>query len=70
MFAEYHKINVTRVRTQVSLNKDRPDSALFEYKIEFDGDLTETEKEKLKQAASSCPVKKTLSRRIDFKFIE
>ena len=70
MFAENHKMDVSKVKTEVSLNRNEPESAVFEYKVEVEGKLTELEKEKLMQIAQSCPVKKTLSKRINFKYIK
>jgi putative redox protein len=69
MFAENHNIDVSEVKTEVSLNRNEPESAVFEYKIEIDGRLTGLEKDKLMQIVLSCPIKKTLSKRIDFKNI-
>ena len=69
MFAENHKMNISKVKTEVSLNRDEPECAIFEYKIEIDGKLTGLEKEKLMQIVRNCPVKKTLSKRIDFRYI-
>ena len=66
MFAENHKMDVSHVKTEVSLNRNDPEFCIFEYKVEIDGKLTELEKEKLMQVVQSCPVKKTLSKRIEF----
>jgi len=70
MFAENHKMNIPKVKTEVSLNRNKPECVIFEYKIVVDGKLTGLEKEKLMQIVQSCPVKKTLSKRIDFRYIE
>ncbi|MGD1043716.1 MAG: OsmC family protein [Bacteroidota bacterium] len=69
MFAESHDIDVSDVKTEVSLNRNDPEFAVFEYRVEVDGKLTGLEKEKLLQIVQSCPVKKTLSKRIDFRYI-
>jgi len=69
MFAENHNMDVSEVKTEVSLNRNEPESTVFEYKAEIDGKLTGLEKEKLLQIVQSCPVKKTLSKKIDFKYI-
>jgi putative redox protein len=69
MYAQKHKMNVSHVKTEVSLNRNDPEFAVFEYKIKVDGTLTGLEKEKLMQIVQSCPVKKTLSKRIDFRYI-
>jgi putative redox protein len=69
MFAENHNMDISKVKTEVSLDRNEPEFAVFEYKVEVDGKLTGLEKEKLLQIVQSCPVKKTLSKRIDFKYI-
>ncbi len=69
MFAKNHNMNVSEVKTEVSLNRNEPESAVFEYKVKVYGRLTGLEKEKLMQIVQSCPVKKTLSKRIDFRCI-
>jgi putative redox protein len=69
MFAENYNIDVSEVKTEVSLNRKEPKSAVFEYKIEVDGKLSELERGKLLQIVQSCSVKKTLSKRINFKYI-
>ena len=66
MFAENHKMDVSHVKTEVSVNRNDPEFCIFEYKVEIDGKLTELEKEKLMQVVQSCPVKKTLSKRMEF----
>jgi len=67
MFAESHNMDVAEVRTEVSLNRNEPESAVFEYKVEIDGKLSDLEKEKLIHVVQSCPVKKTLSKKLEFK---
>ena len=66
MFAENHKMDVSHVKTEVSLNRNDPEFCKFEYKVEIDGKLTGLEKEKLMQVVQSCPIKKTLSKRMEF----
>ena len=70
MYAENHKMDVSDVKTEVSLNRNDPEFCIFEYKVEIDGKLTGLEKEKLLQVVQSCPVKKTLSKRIEFTHIK
>lgn len=69
MFAENHDMDISKVKTEVSLDRNEPEFVVFEYKVEVDGKLTGLEKEKLLQIVQSCPVKKTLSKKIDFKYI-
>jgi len=69
MFAENHNIDISEVKIEVSLNRNEPESVVFEYKVKVDGKLTGLEKEKLLQIVQNCPVKKTLSKKINFKYI-
>jgi putative redox protein len=69
MFAENHTMDVSKVKTEVSLNRNDPEFTVFEYRVVIDGKLTDLEKEKLLKTVQSCPVKKTLSKKIDFKYI-
>lgn len=69
MFAENHNMEITNVKTIVSLNRTNDQFTLFEYKIEIEGPLTVSEKEKLINIAGHCPVNNTLSKNIEFKNI-
>ncbi len=64
MFAKRHAIPLESVAVTVTLNRDNPEEALFEYALELRGDLTQGQRAKLHRAAKSCPVHKTLSRAI------
>jgi putative redox protein len=57
---------VRGVTTNVSLDRTHPDEVVFRYEVELDGELTDEQRNKLFQAASACPVRKTLSKKIRF----
>lgn len=66
MYADSRSIALAGVKTKVSLDRSDPQSAVFHYKVELDGDLTESDRENLLRAAAACPVRRTLSRAIRF----
>jgi putative redox protein len=66
MYAQTHGIPLAGVQTTVTLNRDDPDAAAFEYALHLDGPLTADQRTRLARAAAACPVKRTLSRRISF----
>ncbi|MDF3022162.1 MAG: OsmC family protein [Steroidobacteraceae bacterium] len=67
MYAVANGILLKGVRTQVELS--RPDEATtrFNYSVQLEGELTPGQRAALYEAARSCPVRQTLSRRIEFK---
>lgn len=66
MYADNHGIPLTSVTARVSLDRSAPDQSTFRYDVEFAGDLMPEQIEKLHQAANACPVRRTLSRTIQF----
>jgi len=66
MYADHHEIPLQAVTTRVSIDRADPARVVFRYEIDLAGDLTEQKKERLLGAASACPVRKTLSRKIEF----
>ena len=61
--------NVVRYvpREQVAALLDaHPDEVVFRYDLEVDGEITEEQRNRLFQASSACPVRKTLSKCIRF----
>lgn len=67
MYADRHGISLQGASTQVRLNRDRPDETVFEYEIELAGPLTGDERNRLMQVAETCPVRRTLSRKLSFR---
>jgi putative redox protein len=66
MAAERHAIPLVRASTTVTLDRGRPDKPVFKYAIELVGDLSETQKQALLSALTTCPVRKTLSQPLHF----
>ncbi len=66
MYADNHGIPLEGVTTTVRLDRESSEQALFNYEVEFVGDLKPEHAEKLLRAANACPVRRTLSRAIVF----
>jgi putative redox protein len=67
MYAIANGIPLKGVRTQVELSKPDQTTTRFNYSVQLEGDLTPDQRAALHEAASSCPVRQTLSRRIEFR---
>lgn len=70
MAADKRGIPLAGVRASVALNRDAKDESVFEYSLELEGELTAEQRALLLRAATACPVKRTLSRRISFRALE
>ena len=66
MYAAHHAIPLSGVTTRVSLDRSHPDAVVFRYVVAFDGDLTPEQTQRLLRAAEACPVRRTLSKRVQF----
>lgn len=66
MYARKHGVPLEGVKVTVNLDRSNPDKAVFEYSMEFSGDLDDKTREKLERVAKSCPVHKTLLRQLEF----
>jgi putative redox protein len=66
MYADNHGIPLDQVTTSVHLDRDNPDETVFRYDIHLDGALSQEQRERLLRAATTCPVRRTLSKRIRF----
>jgi putative redox protein len=66
MYADHHAIPLHSVTAKVTLDRSHPDEIVFQYEVDVEGDLTPAQKNRLMHAASACPVRKTLSKRIRF----
>lgn len=64
MYAENHHIPLSSVTTRVDIDRSDPESVVFKYAIDIDGNITEDQRRKLLQIATTCPVHKTLSKKI------
>jgi uncharacterized OsmC-like protein len=58
---------VTGVTTRVTLDRSRPEEAVFAYRVELEGDLTEAQRRQLLEASAEGAVRQALSRKISFK---
>lgn len=45
-------------------------TAVFNYSLDLSGDLTDAERHKLSAAAATCPVHKTLSKKLTLQFTQ
>lgn len=66
MYAERYRIPLAEAVVEVSLNRQTPGEAVFEYRLELSGPITEEQRQELLQHAASCSVHQTLSRKISF----
>ena len=70
MIAEKHDIPLSGVSVAVFLNRNNPEGSLFEYSVEFQGCLLESQKEQLLMTLEKCPVRTTLSKPLHFMLVE
>jgi putative redox protein len=66
MFAAANGIPLAAVSTKVGLSKPDATTTRFTYSLKLEGDLSPNQKAALQEAARACPVRQTLSRRIEF----
>jgi putative redox protein len=66
MCADAQAIPLESVTTRVRVQHRAPDTLCFEYSLGFSGPLTAQQRDRLEVAASACPVRQTLSKRIEF----
>lgn len=67
MYAEEHGLPLSRASVAVSLDRSNPDKPSFEYRVEFHGPLSHSDKERLLSILEHCPVRRTLSQRLHFR---
>jgi putative redox protein len=58
--AEKYAYPLTTVAVTVSLDRSVPDDFAFDYSLELQGDLSDTQRAHLARAAAQCPVSKTI----------
>jgi putative redox protein len=66
MHAVANGISLASVSTHVELSKPDATTSRFNYSLQLQGQLTPAQKAELHEVARTCPVKETLSRRIEF----
>jgi uncharacterized OsmC-like protein len=67
MQADQLDIPVGAISVTVSLKRDHPEEAVFEYTVNLEGALSEDQRTTLVQAADTCPVRCTLLKRLSFR---
>ncbi|MDR2208545.1 MAG: OsmC family protein [Azoarcus sp.] len=67
MYAEKHSLPLSDISVSVSLNRTNPDEPFFEYSVDFQGALSEAQKNQLILVLENCPVRNTLSKPLRFK---
>jgi len=61
MAATKHGIPLHAARCEVRIDRSMPERVTLRYALEFDGPLTDDQSAQLRDAASRCPVARTLS---------
>jgi putative redox protein len=67
MQADKLGIPVGPITVSVTLKRDHPQEAFFQYSINLEGPLSPEQRATLMQAADECPVRKTLLKNLSFK---
>jgi putative redox protein len=66
-YASNHGIELGEVHTTVTLDRSSPLEAVFNYSVQFSGQLDDEQREKLAEIAETCPVYRTLSKKLTFR---
>ena len=66
MQADQLGIPVGATSVTVSLKRDHPQEATFDYTVKVEGKLSEDQRATLLKAADDCPVRRTLSKKLSF----
>ena len=66
MILDSMNIRYEKVTVKVDLNREKEDKTIFEYTIDIDGDINEHIKNIVMRKVRNCPVRKTLSKQIEF----
>lgn len=67
MYADKHAIPLEGVTTSVSIRRPDPQTVCFDYSLELNGPLNTEQRAQLEAAARACPVRQTLSKRLEFR---
>lgn len=70
MYAAKHGIPLSGVDCRVTLKRDTPGQARFEYHVELDGPISPAQRQELLDQLLTCPVCRTLSGKISFRPIQ
>ena len=61
MYASKHGLPLTAARCEVRIDRSEPDAVTLNYSLAFDGPLSDEQSARLREAASRCPVARTLT---------
>jgi putative redox protein len=67
MYADKNGIPLSGVTVMVQLNRRMPDQTIVEYAVKLKGSLTPRQRQELHQQVVTCPVSRTLLKRISFR---
>lgn len=67
MYADQQGIPLSGVTTRVTLDRSRQEETVFEYEVDLQGELTDTDRERLITVAGKCPVRQTRSKHLGFR---
>jgi putative redox protein len=70
MYAAKHSIPLTSAQCEVRIDRSLSDAVTLNYSLVFDGPLTDEQKAGLREAASRCPVARTLTGAISLRSVE
>jgi putative redox protein len=70
IYADNHDIPVSDIQTTVSLDRSRPNEVIFNFSITISGALSSSEKQKLVSVAKTCPIHKTLTKKLTLKSVQ
>jgi putative redox protein len=70
MYADKNGIELPPLEIRVSIDRDRPEEAVFNYSIVWLGPIEPEMQKRLSKVAETCSVRQMLSRRISFHELE
>jgi putative redox protein len=70
MYADKNGIRLPPLEIRVSIDRDQPEEAVFNYSIVWLGPIEPEIEKRLAKIAETCSVRQTLSRRISFRELE
>ena len=66
MYADHHNLPLSGAIVNVQLDRSRAEEVIFRYSVDLKGELSETQYSKLVEIAGTCPVHRTLSKKLTF----
>lgn len=66
MYADKRGLVLEQIKTKISIDRSDPEKVVFGGTIDLEGDLSEGQKNRMIEIATTCPVHRTLGRKIVF----